>query len=410
MDILFSLLSKQMWQDFIDKKVADGHTDKRQLQALCRFVDTQAYLPYANTVPDTSAFSPPRKVSISKMGSDKKRIVYIYPDAERTVLKFLTYLMQKKYDCLFAPNLYSFRPGVGVKQAVDHLRKTPGIFQMWGYKVDIQDYFNSIPVDRMVSLLQNILPQEPNLVRFLTSLLENTSVLQDGVAIEDGQKGIMAGTPVSTFLANLYLSRLDWDFYNRKIPYARYSDDIIIFAPTEAELEENILRIQNYLSENGLSVNPKKESRFSPGESWIFLGFQFSPDGIDVAPVSVEKIKAKMRRKTRALKRWSDRKSQSGTNAAKVFIRTFNRKLFENPIDHELTWARWYFPMLTTADSLRIIDQYAQSCIRYLATGTRSKASYNFRYEEMKQLGYISLVNRYYGQWQNTADAEETVD
>ena len=168
--------------------------------------------------------------------------------------------------------------------------------------------------------------------------------------------------------------------------------------------------LENYLSENGLSVNPKKESRFSPGESWIFLGFQFSPDGIDVAPVSVEKIKAKMRRKTRALKRWSDRKSQSGTNAAKVFIRTFNRKLFENPIDHELTWARWYFPMLTTADSLRIIDQYAQSCIRYLATGTRSKASYNFRYEEMKQLGYISLVNRYYGQWQNTADAEETVD
>lgn len=410
MNILSSLHDHEVWMDFCAKKAAGGHTGKRELHALEKFIETQAYLPYADIAQAGQCFSPPKKVAISKMGSDKKRIVYIFPVQERTVLKLITYLMQRKYDQLFAPNLYSFRPGVGVRNAVDHLRKIPGIFQMWAYKVDIRDYFNSIPVERMIATLQQKLPDEPELIRFLAGLLKNPTVLLDDAPIVDTAKGIMAGTPISTFLANLYLSELDWEFYKSGIPYARYSDDIIVFAPSEDRLEEAICRIRSFLDQCGLTVNPKKENRFSPAEPWIFLGFQLSNDRIDVAPVSIEKLKAKMRRKTRALKRWADKKGLPGTHAAKAFIRTFNRKLFENPIDHELTWARWYFPMLTTADSLRQIDQYAQDCIRYLATGTRTKAAYNFRYADMKQLGYVSLVNRYYGQWQNPSDSEETVD
>jgi len=410
MDITSSLVKEETWLSFLREKASGAQVDCKQIHNLEQFIHTQAYRPYADTVKNGGNFSAPQKVALSKMGSDKKRIVYIFPKDERTVLKLITFLLQRKYDYLFSKNLYSFRPGISVRNAVEDLKKIPNIFQMWGYKVDIRDYFNSIPVDRMIHILHKKLPNERKLTRFLKKLLENPEVLEDGKTINDANKGIMAGTPVSTFLANLFLSELDWDFYRRQVPYARYSDDIIIFAQTEDALEENIARIHSYLSANGLTINPKKEARFAPGDPWIFLGFQFSRDSIDVAPVSVEKLKAKMRRKTRALKRWSDRKSQPGTNAAKAFIRTFNRKLFENPIDHELTWARWYFPMLTTTDSLQIIDHYAQSCIRFLATGTRSKASYNFRYEDMKQLGYISLVNRYYGQWQKSVDSEEIVD
>jgi hypothetical protein len=79
-------------------------------------------------------------------------------------------------------------------------------------------------------------------------------------------------------------------------------------------------------------------------------------------------------------------------------------------MDHELTWARWYFPMITTAESLKIIDQYSQNCIRYLATGKHTKSAYNFRYEDIKKLGYISLVNAYYSHRFHREKAEETVD
>ena len=56
----------------------------------------------------------------------------------------------------------------------------------------------------------------------------------------------------------------------------------------------------------------------------------------------------------------------------------------------------WYFPLITTDGSLRLLDQYAQQCIRYLVTGKHTKAAFNCRYTDMKELGYVSLVNCYY--------------
>jgi hypothetical protein len=111
-----------------------------------------------------------------------------------------------------------------------------------------------------------------------------------------------------------------------------------------------------------------------------------------------------MRRKARALVRWQTRKGVDGVQAAKAFVRVFNRKLFENTAEHELTWVRWYFPLINTSASLKIIDAYSQQCIRFLATGKHTKAAYNFRYADMKALGYQSLVNRYYKKDAGTAD------
>lgn len=410
MDIQACLQDRTQWQSFLSRKRESGHLSQQEDKALAKFIEEEGYREAVETLLRGESFSPPRRVAISKMHSAKKRIVYIYSEPERNVLKFLTYLLQRKYDHIFCPNLYSFRPGTGVRNAVEDLRRVPGLELMWSYKVDISNYFNSIPISALLPMLEQTLSGDPVICRFLSALLLDPHVDQDGRIIEEADKGIMAGTPVSTFLANLYLSELDREFARQGKLYARYSDDIITFAPSEAELEENIRMIHEALVHRGLTVNPAKESRTAPGDDWIFLGFRFSRDGVDVAPASVEKLKAKMRRKARALMRWKDRKGASGEHAASAFIRTFNRKLFENPIDHELTWARWYFPMITTTASLHQIDQYCQSCIRYLATGKRTKSAYNFRYGDMKRLGYVSLVSRYYNHRQTPEICEETVD
>lgn len=48
--------------------------------------------------------------------------------------------------------------------------------------------------------------------------------------VVSAKKGAMAGVPFSGFCANLYLRKLDRAFAGRL--YARYSDDIIVFADT----------------------------------------------------------------------------------------------------------------------------------------------------------------------------------
>lgn len=395
---MHNLLNKrEVWLEFLEYKLSGGHLSKEDENMLSGFIEAQSYVPLAEKIARGECFAPPKKAAISKMSSGKKRIVYTYAEDENWVLKLLTWLLQRKYDHLFANNLYSFRPRKGVRDAVKRLTRTPNIRKMWSYKVDISNYFNSVPVERLLPLLRETLEDEPEIGRFLESLLTNPLVNDHGTLIPE-EKGIMAGTPVSTFLANLYLAHMDHYFVDAGVLYARYSDDIIVFGTTEEEREQRAETILRFLNEAGLTVNPAKEARTAPGEMWTFLGICYRDGVIDVAPASVEKLKAKMRRKARALVRWKARKGATGINAAKAFIRVFNRKLFENPVEHELTWARWYFPLINTVESLKIIDEYSQSCIRYLATGKHTKAAYNFRYEQMKELGYVSLVNRYYKQ------------
>lgn len=391
------LNNQKVWQEFLEYKLASGHLSKADEKALTEFIEGNNFVPVVGKITGGESFDPPKKTAISKMSTGKKRIVYTYAEDENWVLKLLTWLLQRKYDHLFAYNLYSFRPHKGVRDAVKRLTHAPDIRKMWTYKVDISNYFNSVPVERLLPLLRKTLEDEPEICRFLESLLTNPLVNDHGNLIPE-EKGIMAGTPISTFLANLYLAHMDHYFADAGVLYARYSDDIIVFGPTEEEREQYTVTILRFLNEAGLSVNPAKEARTAPGEMWTFLGICYRDGVIDVAPISVEKLKAKMRRKARALVRWQARKGTTGINAAKAFIRVFNRKLFENPVEHELTWARWYFPLINTVDSLKIIDEYSQNCIRYLATGKHTKAQYNFRYEEMKELGYVSLVNRYYKQ------------
>lgn len=393
--MLDALMNQNVWRSFQAHKLAGGHISKEDAAALERLISTGGYLSVVERIRCGGEFSPPRKSEISKQYSGKKRVVYTYPETENWILKVLTYLLQREYDHLFADNLYSFRPGKGVHDGIRKLTQFPNIRQLWSYKVDISNYFNSVPVEQMLPLLRNTLSSQPAVSAFLESLLTNPLVEENGVLISE-TKGIMAGTPISSFLANLYLSHVDGYFAQRGILYARYSDDIILFCDSKEALDGEVAQLHRFLTEAGLAINPDKQTYTAPGEMWTFLGVSYRDGIIDVAPASVDKLKSKMRRKARALARWQARKGLEGTQAAKAFVRVFNRKLFENTAEHELTWSLWYFPMINTTRSLQIIDAYSQSCIRYLATGKHTKSAYQFRYEDIKKLGYISLVNNYY--------------
>jgi hypothetical protein len=392
--LLEQLKDERCWEGFYAYRTSLV-CPKAFAKELRAFIDEKRWLPVCEAIERGDRFPLPRKAVISKMSSQKKRTVYIYPKTENTVLKMLTWLLLRRYDGVYSPALYSFRPGKTAKDAVRTLTRTRGIWSKYCYKADIHDYFNSIPVEQFVPLLEQTLADDPALFSFLRSLLEEPRVLENGKPIEEA-KGIMAGTPLSAFYANLYLKDLDAHFCEAGIPYARYSDDIILFADSEEERERHVAYLHALLADRGLTINPAKESFSGPGEPWTFLGFVCSEKRIDIAPATVYKLKQKMRRKARALQRWRKRNGVSGEKAAGAFIRIFNRKLLENSADSDLTWSYWFFSVINTPDSLREIDAYAQDCLRFLISGRRTKARFNVRYEDLKRLGYRSLVHEYY--------------
>ena len=396
MDILSRIAIHSEWEKYFLYKKEQGNLARKDEDDIKSFIDNKEYLSVIKSIISGNSFSPPKKTLINKSKVGKKRTVYTFSREENYVLKLITFML-RDYDDIFAPNLYSFRKDRGVKRATKDILKIKELNTRYVYKVDIHDYFNSININILLPQLRDVLKNDLKLFEFFKNLLENPYVEFNKSLIKEN-KGRMAGVPISTFLANVYLKELDYYFYKNKIPYMRYSDDIIIFTKNEEELNSSIQTIKSFLNEKELEVNEEKEFITLPNNEWTFLGFSYNLGVIDISKVSFEKLKAKMKRKTRALSRWADKKGVSGEKTAVVFIKKFNAKLYDNPIDSELTWTRWFFPVINTDKTLKQIDEYMLECIRYLATGKRTKSKYNLRYEDIKALGYRSLVNEYYKQ------------
>lgn len=392
--IIEKLQNKSCWNDFLQYKIAGGHMTKKDEAALAEFIENERYAAVVQNLANGGSFSLPVVSFVNKGFSEKKRTVFTFPEDENYVQKMIAFLLLD-YENLFADNLYSFRRDMGVKKAIKRLKSVKNISTLYSFKIDVSDYFNSVEADKLLPMLKNAIPQESRMLKCFEEMLTNPYAIKDGERIEI-KKGIMAGVPLSAFFANLYLSEMDWYFSKNDTLYARYSDDIIVFSDTEEKLNEYKNIILKFVYNLGLGINEKKVFLSKPNEEWTFLGFKFSNGEVDISDIAVRKIKAKMRRKMNALIRWEHRKNAEPERAVRAFIRHFNKKFFDNPMNNEITWCRWFFPVIDTSESLHVIDSYMQECIRYIATEKRTKAQFNFRYEDMKKLGYISLVNSFY--------------
>ncbi len=400
MTIWEQLFLPEYWQEFLNYKLNKQHLSGREQEELAEYIEQKKYLQVLSSFSENAPDPPlPIKKEVNKSGVAKKRVVYSFPNDFNMVLKLLTYLLFR-YDHLFAPNCYAFRRQYGVRDAVHCLRRTKDLHKKYCLKVDISNYFNSIDVPLLLEKLRFLEPQDSAVYNFLVHLLTVDKAIYE----EDGRqqiltekRGAMAGTPISPFLANVYLMEMDHAFEKEGALYFRYSDDILLFADTEAELAKLQERLYSYIETHKLALNPSKVHFSKPGEGFDFLGFSFKDYQVDLSRVTIQKMKDKIKRKAHALRRWQHKKELSGDRAAKGFIKAMNRKFYDKGDGTEFSWSRWFFPCLTTDEGLKEIDAYMQQYIRYCVTGRHYKGNYRTTYEQMKEWGYRSLVHEYYG-------------
>ena len=394
MSVIDFLDDKKTWEDFLSYKQSKGHLVKCDEERLRALIESEGYLPVAQSIRQGVALPPPQKILLNKLGTAKKRTVYCFEDDVMWTIKLLAWLLYR-FDDKQPEGCYSFRRNYGAHRAFMDIVHTPGINGLWCCKLDISNYFNSIDIPRLLPIIRELLAEDTALCDFFELFLTTDAAFVDGILLTE-KRGVMAGTPTAPFLANLYLRELDSWFIKRGQPYARYSDDIIFFADNEDEIlncREQTLRI---IKEHGLEINQKKAYVAAPGEAWEFLGMSYQAGVIDLSEATQAKLKGKIRRKARALRRWMIRKNATPERAQRAFIRSFNRKFYDSHNANDLTWARWFFPLLTTSDSIREIDHYLQQYVRYISTGRFNATNYQLDYHGIKNLGYRSLVHEYY--------------
>ena len=192
------LLYHELWLEFLEYKTSKKLLAPGEEKYLRGYIENRRYLPIAEQVLSGEFhFSVPEKKELNKLGTSKKRTVYCFPDEENMLLKMLSWLLYQ-YDGTIPDNCYSFRKDTGARKAFLKMTQSPDIGELYGFKADIIDYFNSIDVSLLLPMLREVITDDIPLLRLLEDLLCDNRAIWQGEIIREN-RGVMAGTPTLLF-------------------------------------------------------------------------------------------------------------------------------------------------------------------------------------------------------------------
>lgn len=239
-----------------------------------------------------------RRVEIPK-GDGSTRPLGIPAVKDRIVQMAVKLVIEPVFEVMFHPSSYGFRPGRSCKDA---LREVAALIEE-GYRyavdADLKGYFDSIPHGRLME-------------RVRARIGDGRALdLIEGWLKQDIMSGMeswtpMAGTPqgavISPLLANIYLHPLDEFMASHGYKMVRYADDFVVLCQSREEAEAALALIRAWVTENGLSLHPDKThigNSWKKGGGFSFLGYRFEGKRRHVRKKSLDKLKDKIRAKTK---------------------------------------------------------------------------------------------------------------
>ena len=347
-------------------------------------------------------FSLPVKRQI--MVNGKQRAIYSFNSEEMQLLHLLAPMLYRSLDPILSDTQYC-RANKGVNAAIKKIKMIYELDDKYIYKTDIWNYFDSIPVDKLLNDLKTSI-EDPRLYLFLKEILSRELVSEQGRTVKDSH-GVMTGIPISNFLSDFYLRDIDKYFEKQNVAYLRYCDDILIIGESHETIVKSRLILNQLLHNKGLSVNYDKEKTYTPGERFDYLGLSINGNEIDLSSKALKRTFKKIHELSHELRNDVDRGNISSSEALNKMILKINQQFFgqflykmydELIVLHaKRCFSDWYFPLITTAESLHKIDLYIQEQLRFVYTGKFNKANYRkLPYNQLKQMGYKPLVPAFY--------------
>jgi hypothetical protein len=180
----------------------------------------------------------------------------------------------------------------GAKAAVrfvnEHLADNKFVF-----RTDVKSYYASIDHDILLGLLEHVVPDK-RVLDLIRRYVRRT--IYDGGLYEDVERGISLGCPLSPLMGAFYLKLLDERVEKTGLAYARFMDDWVILAPTRWKLRAAIRLVNETLAELHVEQHPDKTFIGRISRGFDFLGYAFTPAGLDVAPQTVERCVQRLSR------------------------------------------------------------------------------------------------------------------
>ena len=238
-----------------------------------------------------------RRHYIPKPGSKEKRPLGIPTVRDRVVQTAVLMVVEPIFERDFAEHSYGFRPGRGCKDAlrrVDQLLKEGYTYIV---DADLKSYFDTIPHDRLMSLVEQKV-SDGRVLSLIQSFLKQ-GVL-DGLQEWTPEEGSPQGGCISPLLSNIYLNPLDHLMAQRGFQMVRYADDFVIMCRSPEDAARALALVQEWTVEAGLKLHPEKTKIVNAKEdAFDFLGYRFQRGRKYVRPKSLQKLKDVIRAKTK---------------------------------------------------------------------------------------------------------------
>ena len=204
-----------------------------------------------------------------KVFDPKERLICAAPFPQRVLHHALMNLCEPVFERRLIHDTYACRKGKGREAALGRARHFARTNE-WFLKLDIRAFFDSIPHERAVALLERVI-KDAEMLGILGRIVRSHEAAP--------ATGLPIGNLTSQHLANLYLGELD-HFIKKKLGvkgYVRYMDDFVLWANGKDRLRECLREVTSFLTVRlGLAVKPPQVNRVGAGMP--FLGCRLWPD------------------------------------------------------------------------------------------------------------------------------------
>ncbi len=211
--------------------------------------------------------APLRQFTIEK-GDGKQRVLSALSLRDKLIQRAVLGVLEPIGEQLFHNDSYGYRPRRNVEMAHRRACERIQCGLPWLVDADIAKFFDNIPHRPLQKVLRQYIPDRELLALIDLWLAEGASAL----SFLGTRRGVAQGAVISPILCNFYLHELDTVLAGKNIPFVRFADDFLLFAPDERRANDALKFVDQKLKAMGLELHPDKTRVARSHRGLIFLG------------------------------------------------------------------------------------------------------------------------------------------